>query len=132
MSGTKFEATIRDASNAERRGKSAVQRLRDLRHERLANGIANASMNASEASRDYLVGSSNGEGTYRLLSTFAHGKPWSLFASEVTVLLGMIPPPQGQIGEVTARDDVSVAMTQIAVRTYEAAVNDLEQFFSHP
>ena len=80
--------------------------------------------------RGYLVGSRNGEGAYRLLSAFAHGKQWSLFASETVVLFGLNPPPRGQVGQVAARDDVSVGMTQIAIRTYEAAVDDLERFFN--
>jgi hypothetical protein len=48
----------------------------------------------------------------------------------MVVLLGLNPPPRGQVGQVTARDDVSVGMTQIAIRTYEAAVGDLERFFN--
>ena len=126
----KLEATVPNRSKVEPRGKSAAQRLEDLERERLANGIANSSTNVIEAARGYLVGSRNGEGAYRLLSAFAHGKQWSLIASEMVVLLGLNPPPRGQVGQVAARDDVSVGMTQIAIRTYEAAVDDLERFFN--
>lgn len=125
----RFEATVPNRPNVEPPGKSAAQRLDDLERERLTNGIAKASMNVTEAARSYLVGSPGGEGAYRLLSAFAHGKQWSLFASETVVLFGLNPPPRGQVGRVTAREDVSVGMTQIAVRTYEAAVSDLERFF---
>ena len=125
----RFEATVPNRPTVERPAKSAARRMEDLERERVANGIANESMNATAASRSYLVGSPNGEGAYRLLSAFAHGKQWSLFASEKAVLLGLNPPPRSQVGQVAARDDVSVGMTQIAVRTYEAAASDLERFF---
>lgn len=125
----KFEGARSGQPQPEPPGKTAAQRLADLERERVANGIANESMNATKASADYLVGSGNGEGTYRLLSAFAHGKQWSLLASDKAILLGMNPPPQAHVGQVTARDDVSVGMTDIAVGTYAAAIDDLERFF---
>ncbi len=89
-----------------------------------------ASVNVTAAAGAYLVGPGNGEGAYRLLSAFTHGKPWSLLATEKAVLLGMNPPPNSRVGQVTARDDVAVGMTIFAVDTYEAAINDLERSLS--
>jgi hypothetical protein len=37
--------------------------------------------------------------------------------------------PEGMIAQITPSDQVSVGMTQMAVRTYEAAVDDLGRFF---
>lgn len=125
----KFEATIRDGPKMKSPGKSAVERLVDLKREQAANGIPNESVNASSAAGKYLVGSSNGEGSYRLLCAFAHGRSWSLLATDKRVLIGRNPPPQGHLGQVTASDELAVTMTAIAVMTYAAAVTDLESYF---
>ncbi|MEK6719262.1 MAG: hypothetical protein AABZ33_01175 [Chloroflexota bacterium] len=125
----KVEATIRGGPKMKAPGKSAVERLDDLKHEQVANGIPNEPMNVTSAARSYLVGSGSGEGSYRLLSAFAHGKSWSLLASDKRTLLGMNPPPQGRISQVTASDEFAVGMTNIAVMTYAAAVTDLGSYF---
>ena len=125
----KFETTIRGGPKMKAPGKSASERLDDLKREQVADSIANESMNVTAAARSYLVGSGNGEGIYRLLSAFAHGNSWSLVASERTIFPNVNPPPHGHIGQVTASGDLAVDLTNIAVMTYAAAVTDLGLYF---
>lgn len=68
-----------------------------------------------------------GNALYRLASAFAHGKQWTLLVSESELPEGASPNEPGP-RRVTASGHVSVGVTLCAVRTFEAAVADLEHY----
>ncbi len=64
---------------------------------------------------------------YRLVSAFAHAKPWALHATSV----GPTSPSgtQGiQGGQVTANDDVIIGTTDLVAGIVETAIGDLERY----
>ena len=124
----KFERSLGQPVVMRPPAKTAAQRLQYLEYERAANAIARASVNTVEAARSYLLGTSNGEAAYRLLSAFAHGRQWSLLASEREVIPDTNAAAKTQTGRITAREDVSNGFTAMAVDTYAVGIAELEQY----
>lgn len=70
-----------------------------------------------------------GEYVYSAVSAFAHGRPWSLFMSQMTPV-GPGLPDTGGLGTITANDEYALVFTMIAVHTANMAVADLQTYCS--
>lgn len=105
------------------------ERVGELLGLRLAHGITEIKMpSLVDLCAAYAVaGDLGGNALYRLASGYAHGKQWTLLTNESTLAEGAAPdepaPPR-----VTASDSVSVLVTMCGVRTFAAAVTDLERY----
>lgn len=109
-------------------GKSGTDRLAELRASRQRDGIPVVQMPGSTdlAMRFGAPGYRDVSGFYRLMSAFAHAKPWALHA---TKLGPAAETAEGLLGGlVTGSDQVLVGTTVLVAGLVETAVMDLEAY----
>jgi hypothetical protein len=108
--------------------RSGRQRRDDVARARDAGGVQVISvMPFVDLCKRYAIGGSfGGESLYRMASGFAHSKQWILLLSDADLHPELVLPTGAIAGRVTADDRISAVVTALAVKTFEAAVNDLE------
>ncbi len=66
---------------------------------------------------------------YRILSGPAHGRQWAIIANNDMELVDESPARYGsRLARVTARSDIMVLATEIAVRAFGRALDDVERY----
>jgi hypothetical protein len=110
--------------------RSGRQRRDDVTRARNAGGVTEIRvLPFVELCKNYAIGGTfGGEGLYRLASGFAHSKQWVLLLSEHKLHPELKLPTGAIASQVTADDPISAAVTSLAVKTFTAAVVDLERY----
>lgn len=126
----KWEVTI--AAPEERPpggGKSGAARLADLKAARDADDIPVIRLpRATDLAQGFgAPGYRDVSGFYRLMSAFAHAKPWALHATTLGPSAAMSTPGL-QGGQVTISDHVVVRATNMVAGVVETAVMDIEAY----
>lgn len=126
----KWEATI--GAPDERppgAGKSGASRLADLVAARDADGIPVLALpGATDLAKSFgAPGYRDVSGFYRLMSAFAHAKPWALHATSLGPSAALSTAGL-QGGRVTSSDHVLVGATNMVAGVVETAVMDVEAY----
>ena len=124
----KWEAAIRAPEPPPGAGKSGAGRLADLIAARAADGIPVVRLPGATdlAKRFGAPGYRDVSGYYRLMSAFAHAKPWALHATTLGPSTATSPGVQG--GVVTSSDLVLIGATHLVAGLVETAVMDVEAY----
>jgi hypothetical protein len=125
----KWEAGIRAPARPARAGKSASDRLAELTAARDKDGIPVVRLPGMTdlAKRFGAPGYRDVSAYYRLMSAFAHAKPWALHATNLGPAVAT-SASGWQGGPVTSSDTVLVGSTNLVAGLVETAVMDVEAY----
>jgi hypothetical protein len=125
----KWEVAIGAPERPPSAGKSGADRRADLVTARDSDGIPIVRLpGATDLARGFgAPGYRDISGFYRLMSAFAHAKPWALHATELgPAVPTAVPGVHG--GRVTSSDAILVRATHLVAGLVETAVMDLEWY----
>lgn len=125
----KWEAAIGAQERPPGAGRSGAERLADLVAARDADGIPTVHLpGMTDLAKQFgAPGYRDISGFYRLMSAFAHAKPWALHATKLEPA-GPSSVPGLRGGEVTSSDAILIRATDLVAGLVETAVMDLESY----
>lgn len=125
----KWEEAIRAPDRPAGSGKSGADRLADLVAARDADGISTVRLlGPTDLAKGFgAPGYRDVSWLYRLMSAFAHAKPWAVHATTLGPY-GATSVPGLEIGVITSSDRVLVAATNHVAGLIEAAVAEVEGY----